>query len=85
MRNRRLMWNYTPRPYPGPVVLFQARDRRPGEELPLGLRWDGLVTGGLRTIVTPGDHNRLLEPPYVGPVAEALQRIFAAFASEPPA
>jgi phthiocerol/phenolphthiocerol synthesis type-I polyketide synthase E len=84
MRNRRLMWNYTPRPFPGSVVLFQARDRRPGEELPLGLRWDGLVQGGLRTIVTPGDHNRLLEPPYVGPVAEALQRIFAAFASQPP-
>src|SRR5262249_34824257 len=42
MRNRRLMWNYTPRPYPGSMVLLQAEERRPGEEQPEGLRWDGL-------------------------------------------
>ncbi len=79
MRNRRLMWNYTPRPYPGSMVLFQARERRPGEELPLGLRWDGLVRGGLSTHLVPGDHNDLLVPPYVAEVAARLTRLFAEF------
>ncbi len=76
MRNRRLMWNYTPRPYAGSMVLFQARERRPGEELPVGLRWDALVRGGLATQVVPGEHNNLLTPPYVEEVAARLTRLF---------
>ncbi len=79
MRNRRLMWNYTPRPYRGSMVLFQARDRRPDDQQPLGLRWEPLVAGGVTTHLMPGDHNHLLLPPFVDAIAERLTELFAGY------
>ncbi|MDP9122580.1 MAG: alpha/beta fold hydrolase, partial [Acidobacteriota bacterium] len=78
-RNRRAMWNYTPLPYAGSMVLFQAKKRRPGEDYPLGLGWARLVQGSLRTYMVPGDHNNLLVPPYVAEVAEILSGLLAEF------
>jgi thioesterase domain-containing protein len=77
-RNRRLMWDYLPRPYPGAMTLIQARERRPGENPPIGLGWDPLIAGGLATHLVPGNHNNLMIPPYVGAVAELLRTLLAA-------
>ncbi len=76
-RNRRLMWDYLPRPYPGAMVLLQASERRRGEEPPLGLGWDELVRGGLRTHLVPGNHNNLMAAPHVAAVAAAMSRLLA--------
>ncbi len=77
-RNRRLMWDYEPRPYPGSLVLLQARDRRRGEAAPFGLGWDLFARGGLDVEIVPGNHNNLMAAPRVAAVAAAVARRFAA-------
>ncbi len=58
---------YTPRVYPGRVVLLQtaATDAAAG--------WQRLAAGGVHVEVVPGNHYTMLRPPHVAVLAERLR------------
>jgi thioesterase domain-containing protein/acyl carrier protein len=69
------LWHYAraAKKYPGPVTLFRAEGeagRSDGFRRTLG--WDRLATGPLQVHPVPGDHYRLLSPPFVAALAEML-------------
>jgi acyl-CoA synthetase (AMP-forming)/AMP-acid ligase II/thioesterase domain-containing protein/acyl carrier protein len=58
--NRRATGKYTPRPYPGRVALFRARQPewcRPNHEL----GWSNFVSGGVVVVDVPSDHDQMLQ------------------------
>jgi acyl-CoA synthetase (AMP-forming)/AMP-acid ligase II/thioesterase domain-containing protein len=68
------VWRYTPRPYDGRMALFLAegtgiwpwQDRR--------LMWRRVARGGCEVHVVPGEHEQILQEPYVRTVAERIRR-----------
>ena len=64
---------YRPRPYPGKVTYFRARDSRILARSDPRLGWDEVAGGGLDVHVVPGDHHRALGPPHVEAFADALR------------
>ena len=64
---------YSPRVFPGRVLLFQAGDRsgRILEGPTMG--WGELASGGVSAHVIPGDHYSMMKPPAVQRVAEILK------------
>ena len=64
---------YSPRVFPGRMILFQASDR-PGPDLERPtMGWGELAAGGVSAHVIPGDHYSVLKPPAVQRVAEILK------------
>ncbi len=64
---------YTPRVYPGRVVLFRAEGRQVAADDDPRLAWRQLSTGGLEIYTVPGDDSGLmLAEPHVRVVAEQL-------------
>ena len=66
---------YVPRPYPGRIVLFRARDLGlgPGYRIDSLLGWRELARGGLDVHEVPGDHLGILREPHVQVLAEKLR------------
>ena len=66
--------NYRPRPYPGKVTLFRAREGRPVGKEDIFLGWDRVAGGGMEVHEIPGDHVSLMKEPGVRLLAEELKR-----------
>ncbi|MBV8201196.1 MAG: non-ribosomal peptide synthetase, partial [Acidobacteria bacterium] len=67
------LFGYAPRPYPGRLLYFRARQRRsvdpPRPELP----WIELAEAGTEVVLVAGDHETMHAPPQVDRMAERLQ------------
>lgn len=70
MINRRAQVCYTPRLYPGRIVLFRAEEQLVGGEPHLG--WGHLARDGVEVVDTPGDHATFIEEPLVRTLAKKL-------------
>jgi len=66
--------NYRPRPYPGKVTLFRAKQRPAGKASDIFLGWDKVAGGGMEVHEVPGDHVSLMREPQVGELADVLRR-----------
>ena len=66
------LFGYAPRPYPGRLLYFRARERRavdpPRPELP----WIELAAAGTEVVLVPGDHETMHAPPQVSAMVERL-------------
>ncbi len=77
-RMYQIMVNYEPKPYHGPITLFQARDA--GQKF-LGDRskdmgWGDFVTGKIHTLPMPGDHLTMIrDDQNIKIVAETLSEV----------
>jgi thioesterase domain-containing protein len=67
------LFGYAPRPYPGRLLYFRARERRavdpPRPELP----WIELAAEGTEVVLVPGDHETMHAPPQVDRMADRLR------------
>ncbi len=70
---------YQPRPYPGRIVFFQARERPLAGRLASLRGWTRLAGGGLDVRLLPGDHATILLPRNGEAVAKELRAILADF------
>jgi thioesterase domain-containing protein len=69
--NLRAARAWQPRPFPGRITLFRAADsRRLG---PDGTGGWGAFAKALDVVTVPGDHRRMVTPPYVEALARALR------------
>jgi phthiocerol/phenolphthiocerol synthesis type-I polyketide synthase D len=76
----RISEQYTPAEYPGPVLLFRAKDPHPLTTTldPRYLRsdealgWDEFCPD-LEIVKVPGDHITVIDPPYVSVIADRLR------------
>jgi thioesterase domain-containing protein len=66
---------YQPRPYPGPITLFRACDRRVTRTYSRTLGWGRLALGGIRVIDVPGTHSTVLRPGSEPPMAPKLRAV----------
>ncbi len=57
--------NYVPRPYGGRVTLFRSRRQRTVSSHDPEMGWGQLARGGLKVVVSPGEHGDLLNEPFV--------------------
>jgi amino acid adenylation domain-containing protein len=77
----RAVREYRPRPYPGRVTLFRARDRRVTGTYSRTLGWGQLARGGIRVVDVPGSHSTVLrpgsEPPMAAKLLACLQEVSA--------
>jgi thioesterase domain-containing protein len=64
---------YTPRTYPGRVVLLRALRGHVLKSPDPTLGWGRVAAGGLDIYEVPGDHLNMLERPYVQTVAEKIE------------
>jgi amino acid adenylation domain-containing protein len=72
--NLRAFQRYTPRPYPAPVVLFCAEERKVAETADRRLTWRELTGGQLEIFPAAGaDSGLLLMEPYVRALAAQIQ------------
>jgi thioesterase domain-containing protein/acyl carrier protein len=72
--NVEALYGYRPRPYPGPVVLYRAAERRNQDSARPELAWIEHAAGGLDFVVVPGNHATMHEPPHVQAMADDLRR-----------
>ncbi len=63
---------YTPRPYGGPVTLFQPAGSDPGRQARLAEALRGLCTGPFTTVPVAGDHHSVMHEPDVADLAARL-------------
>jgi acyl transferase domain-containing protein/thioesterase domain-containing protein len=71
--NRFAARNYSPRLYPGRVVLFRARDDKDDPRLDAQMGWGGLAAEGLESHDIPGTHMDLLSPIGAAALAEEIE------------
>ncbi|MFP3941414.1 MAG: alpha/beta fold hydrolase [Thermoanaerobaculia bacterium] len=76
--NVEALYGHEPRPYPGRIVLFRARELRPGQRHRPERAWVCLAEGGIDVTFVPGDHETMHEPPGAAAMAEHLERLLAA-------
>ena len=69
----RAVRQYRPQPYPGPVTLFRATDRRITGTYSRTCGWERLARGGIRVIDVPGTHSTVLRPGSEPPMAAKLR------------
>ncbi len=62
---------YRPRPYPGHITLFKAREGIPLDFGDPALGWTRLASVTVHEL--PGDHNTILQEPYVAAVAARIE------------
>jgi aspartate racemase len=60
--------NYTPRPYPGPALLFRTHESL----LFADMGWRNLIAGDLQIKEVPGDHQNFINEPHVRILAQEL-------------
>jgi thioesterase domain-containing protein len=77
--NVRLVSEYQPQPYAGPVTLFRASE--PDGE-PHALGWDALAPA-LEIQPVPGDHFSMMRPPHAHVLARVLTEVLAALSAAP--
>ena len=65
--------NCVPRPYGGRATLFRSRRQRTFSSHDPEMGWGQLSCGGLKIVVIPGDHDHLLNEPFVGVLATKLR------------
>ena len=75
--NRAAIYRYRPRPYPGPIDLFNAEEPYPSPAEDTRLRWRELSPKVL-VHSSPGSHHRILNEPEVFNIAERLREGLAA-------
>jgi thioesterase domain-containing protein len=73
---------YRSRPYPGRVVLFNAREQDPGLIPDPLYGWAGLARE-IETHIVPGSHDTMLNEPNAGLLAAQLEACLDQFQSEP--
>jgi len=66
------LYDYAPRPYPGRLLFFRARERRPADPPRPELPWIELAEEGVEILLVPGNHETMHAPPNVQAVAERL-------------
>ncbi|MBN1567098.1 MAG: amino acid adenylation domain-containing protein, partial [Acidobacteria bacterium] len=71
--NLELLKTYIPGPYPGPLTLYRARTQALFNHSKADLGWKRLVDQGLEIIRLPGNHETIINKPYVQALAEALR------------
>ena len=64
---------YTPQPYPGSLLFFQASDRPSGKYWDLAWEWKELAGPRCDCREVPGDHVTVLKPPNIDTLAEHLK------------
>lgn len=64
--------DYAPRPYPGRVTLFKARDSGLRPYLESDLSWSNVARGGVDIYEIPGDHVTMLAKPQVALLTRQL-------------
>jgi thioesterase domain-containing protein/NAD(P)-dependent dehydrogenase (short-subunit alcohol dehydrogenase family)/acyl carrier protein len=64
--------HFTPKPYDGPVVLFQCLDRLDTDFPDSSHVWKRLISGEVTVIGVPGDHNSILKEPGVSVLAKQM-------------
>ena len=72
-------------PYPGSLILIRAKEAPyiPGARENCG--WDSIVTGGVKVLWAPGDHESMFLPPHLQTVGELLrQNLSEAYAQQQP-
>jgi amino acid adenylation domain-containing protein len=65
--------DYEPKPYAGPVVLFQAVERPSGRYWDLRLVWDRLVRGPFESHDVVGGHDGMFKDPYVSVLGSKIK------------
>jgi acyl transferase domain-containing protein/thioesterase domain-containing protein len=71
--NSQALLSYQPKPYSGPLTLFQTTAQLQGSQTDPTWGWDKLAQGGVAHIEVPGHHMNLLNEPYVNVLAEKLR------------
>jgi amino acid adenylation domain-containing protein len=66
------LFDYAPRPYPGRLLFFRARQRRPNDPPRPEIPWIELAEHGIEIVLAPGDHETMHVPPNVEAIAERL-------------
>jgi thioesterase domain-containing protein len=67
-------YNYVPKPYAGPLVLFWCSGWAFRAYQDTRLAWSEVAEGGLEVHVVPGNHITMMEPPNVEVVAAKLSK-----------
>ena len=71
LRNMQFFHSYVPGPYPGRVYLLRAAESRIPAEYET---WGELVAGGCEILPVPGDHDNIVEEPYVQELAATIKK-----------
>lgn len=71
--NAAAMFAYAPRPYPGRLVFFHARERDATNPPHPELAWIPLATEGVEVHIVPGNHVTMLAEPHVRSLAKKLR------------
>jgi amino acid adenylation domain-containing protein len=72
--NFRAWQSYTPRTYPGQIILFKANEQSTISDDALW-GWSSLAKNGVEIHVVPGNHYTMIRQPYVQILAERLREI----------
>jgi len=75
----RALIDHYPKPYEGRVVVFHSPVHLFLCSFDEQCGWGELVRGGVTVKVTPGDHSRILEEPFVAAVAAEMRRCLDEF------
>ena len=66
--------NYTPKPYPGEILFFEAKERfLRNQDISLGESWQDLALGGMQIYDIPGNHLTMIMSPHVDTIAKILE------------
>jgi amino acid adenylation domain-containing protein len=76
--NASAMFAYAPKPYPGRLVFFHARERDAINPKHPELAWIPLATEGVEVHVVPGNHASMLQEPHVERLAGKLRGMLEA-------
>ncbi len=74
--------NYQPKPYPGRLTLFKAKDHFWEPRIPQDLGWGSLATEGVEIFEIPGDHVSMFIEPNVTVLGDRLARCFEAMSPD---
>ncbi|HEX7182532.1 MAG TPA: amino acid adenylation domain-containing protein [Thermoanaerobaculia bacterium] len=75
--NAGALYDYAPRPWPGRLLFFRARERRPIDPPRPEIPWIELAQGGVEILLVPGDHETMHAPPNVQVAADRLKPLLA--------
>ncbi len=76
--NRRALARYVPRAYPGQITMLLCHDEPFRGFYDARLVWSRLAQRGLVVRMIPGDHERVLDEPFVADVAAELRALMGA-------
>ena len=70
--NTRAFWDYQPKPYHGPVVIFSASEECRGIQLDPLLGWGEWINGQTQVCKIPGHQENIVDEPFVQGLADQL-------------